>query len=136
MKGRRYMKQLLKKYLGNIYFPIAWTLFVAFLLCIPGTMLPNESHFAIPNFDKLVHICLFGGFVLSWNVYLSKRNVDPSRLSGWYFLVFVLGNVFGIGMEFMQKYYIPFRDFSLEDIIADMIGAGLAYGVSNVFFVE
>lgn len=130
------MKQLITKYLGNIYFPIVWTLFVAFLLSIPGTMLPSESHFAIPNFDKLVHICLFGGFVLFWDLYLSKRNTSSSRLLRLYFLVFILGNVFGIGMEFMQKYYIPFRDFDTEDIIADMIGTGLGYGVSNIYFIK
>ena len=130
------MKQLIKKYLGNIYFPIVWTLFVAFLLSIPGTILPSESHFSIPNFDKLVHICLFGGFVLFWDFYLSKRSASSSRLLRWYFLVFVLGNAFGIGMEFIQKYYIPFRDFDTEDIIADMIGAGLGYGLSNIFLIR
>ena len=130
------MNQFLKKYLGNIYFPTAWTLVIAFLLSIPGTMLPSETHFAIPDFDKLVHISLFGGFVLSWNFYLSRRGLSSSRLLRWYFLVFILGNSFGIGMEFIQKYYIPFRDFSTEDIIADMIGAGLGYGVSNVFLVK
>jgi len=35
----------------------------------------------------------------------------------------------------VQKYFIPFRDFDTEDIIADMIGAGLGYGVSNVLFI-
>ncbi|MBN9382879.1 MAG: VanZ family protein [Chitinophagaceae bacterium] len=130
------MKRLIQKYLRNIYFPIAWTLIVAFLLSIPGTMLPSETHFALPNFDKLVHICFFGGFVLSWNFYLSERSNSSARLLRWYFLVFVLGNTFGIGMEFIQKYYIPFRDFDTEDIIADMIGAGLGYGVSNIFFIK
>jgi len=130
------VNQLVKKYLGNIYFPIIWTLFVAFLLCIPGTMLPNEKRFFIAGFDKLVHVSLFGGFVLSWNFYLSKRSIPSARLLRWYFLIFILGNAFGIGMEFMQKYYIPFRDFDTEDIIADMIGAGLGYGVSNVFFIK
>jgi VanZ family protein len=48
----------------------------------------------------------------------------------------MLGNALGIGMEFVQKYWIPFRDFDTEDIIADMIGAGLAYGVSNIYFLK
>src|SRR5712691_4324162 len=118
------MNNFLKKYLGNIYFPIAWTLIIAILLSIPGTMLPSEAHFSIPEFDKLVHISLFGGFVLSWNFYLSKRSVSSPQLLRWFFLVFILGNSFGIGMEFVQKYFIPFRDFDTVDIIADMIGSG------------
>ena len=130
------MNNFLKKYLGNIYFPIAWTLIIAILLSLPGTMLPSEAHFSIPEFDKLVHISLFGGFVLSWNFYLSKRSVLSPRLLRWFFLVFILGNSFGIGMEFVQKYFIPFRDFDTVDIIADMIGAGIGYGISNVYFVK
>jgi len=133
--GHRYMNQFLKKYLATVYLPILWTLVVLFLLSIPGDMLPNESHFSIPQFDKIVHISLFGGFVLSWNFYLSKRTLSSLQLLRWFFFIFILGNSFGIGMEFVQKYFIPFRDFDMEDIIADMIGAGIGYGVSNVLFV-
>ena len=129
------MNQLLKKYLETVYLPILWTLVVLFLLSIPGNMLPNESHFSIPQFDKIVHISLFAGFVLSWNFYLSKRPLSSLQLLRWFFFIFIMGNSFGIGMEFVQKYFIPFRDFDMEDIIADMIGAGVGYGVSNIFFV-
>jgi len=130
------MNQFLHKYLGNIFFPILWTLFIIILLSIPGTMLPSEQHFSLPQFDKLVHIGLFGGFVLSWNFYLHKRPLSTIRLLRWFFLIFILGNSLGIGMEFAQKYWIPFRDFDTEDIIADMIGAGLGYGLSNVWWVR
>ena len=130
------MNRLLHKYLGNIFFPILWTFFIIILLSIPGTMLPNEQSFSVPEFDKFVHIGLFGGFVLSWNFYLSKRGASTTRMLRLFFLIFILGNALGIGMEFAQKYWIPFRDFDTEDIIADMIGAGLGYGVSNVWFVR
>ncbi|HEY4208159.1 MAG TPA: VanZ family protein [Puia sp.] len=128
--------QLLKKYLGKIYVAVGWTLLVILLLSLPGSMLPNESHFAIPQFDKIVHITLFGGFVLLWNLYLSGRALSTLSLLRWFFLIFMLGNALGIGMEFAQKYWIPFRDFDTEDIIADMIGAGIAYGASNIFFLR
>jgi VanZ family protein len=130
------MIHFLKKYLGSVYSPIAWTLFIILLLCIPGSMLPNEIRFPIPQFDKLVHITLFSGFVLLWNFYLSSQPLSSRQLLRWFFLIFVLANGLGIGMEFVQKYYIPFRDFDTEDIIADMIGAGIGYGVSNIFFLR
>jgi VanZ family protein len=130
------MHNFLKKYLENVYFPIVWTLIIAILLCLPGNMLPNETHFRIPQFDKLIHVSLFAGFVLFWNFYLSRRAFSPAQLLRWFFLIFILGNSLGIGMEFVQKYLIPFRDFDTEDIIADMIGAGIGYGVSNVFFLK
>jgi VanZ family protein len=126
----------LKKYLGKIYSPIAWTFIVILLLSLPGTMLPNESRFSIPQFDKFVHITLFGGFVLLWNFYLRTRRLSAKKLLRWFFLIFMLGNALGIGMEFVQKYWIPFRDFDTADIIADMIGAAIAYGISNIFMVN
>ena len=130
------MKRLLHKYLGNIFFPLIWTLFIVVLLSIPGTMLPSEQNFSVPQSDKLVHIGLFAGFVLFWNFYLSRRPLPAARMLRWFFLIFILGNALGIGMEFAQKYLIPFRDFDTEDIIADMIGAGLGYGLSNVWWVR
>jgi len=39
------------------------------------------------------------------------------------------GCVYGIAMEFVQKYWIPNRSFDIGDIIADTIGsiAGLVF---------
>jgi VanZ family protein len=129
------MVTFLKKYFASLYVPVLWTIVVATLCCLPGSMLPNESHFKIPEFDKFVHICFFGGFVFLWNLYEARRLEDERKLLRLFFLFFVLGNVFGIGIEYIQKYWIPGRDYDLADMIADMIGAGLAYGMSNIFFI-
>ena len=57
-----------------IVFPLlTWTLFIFILLALPGKMLPNESHFTIPQLDKLVHIILFGSFVFLWSFYFSTK---------------------------------------------------------------
>lgn len=130
------MMRLLIKLLGKIYPATAWTFMVILLLSLPGSMLPNESHFTIPQFDKFVHITLFGGFVVLWNFYLSTRPLSAKKLLRWFFFIFVLGCALGIAMEFVQKYWIPFRDFDTVDIIADIIGAGIAYGVSNIYFIK
>ena len=37
------------------------------------------------------------------------------------------GIVYGIAMEIVQKYFIPFRSFDLGDIIADGIGCAAGY---------
>lgn len=125
----------LQKYFSARYVPVLWTIIVATLCCLPGSMLPSESHFSIPEFDKLVHICFFGGFVFLWNLHISKRIADFGRLLRLFFLFYVLGNVFGISIEYIQKYWIPGRDYDLADIIADMIGAGLAYGLSTIWLL-
>lgn len=131
------MIPFLKKYLGRLFIPIIWSLIIGILLAMPGNMLPSETNFAIPQFDKLVHIGLFGGFVSLWNLYLSNQpDVPAAKLLRRFFYVFILANIYGIGMEFVQKYFIPFRDFDTSDMVADMIGAGIAYGLSNLLLVD
>lgn len=126
----------LRKYFGNIYSPVVWSLIIGILLALPGSMLPSETHFAIPQFDKIVHISLFGGFVFLWNLYLSVRPIPRAKLLRLFFLIFILAEAYGIGMEYVQKYFIPLRDFDEGDIIADIIGASLAYGISNILLVK
>jgi VanZ family protein len=129
------MIPFLQKKFGKLFFPIAWSVIIAILLALPGSMLPSESKFSIPQFDKIVHISLFGGFVFLWNLYLSNRPAALLQLLRRFFLIFILATIYGIGMEYVQK-SIPGRDFDLADIIADMIGAGLAYGISNLLLIR
>jgi VanZ family protein len=125
----------LKKYFGRLYLAVLWSLVVLILLALPGQMLPNEPTFSIPNLDKFVHICLFGGFVVLWCLYTSTKLHSTQKRLRVFFFIFIVAVTFGITMEYVQKYFIPFRDFSLGDIIADMIGAGLAYGLCNTLLV-
>ena len=99
-------------------------------------MLPKEENFSIPQFDKIVHISLFGGFVMLWGMYTARKISGIKKRLILFFLIFIVAVVFGISMEYVQKYYIPMRDFDEADIIADMIGAGLAYGLINIYFTE
>jgi len=126
------MIPFLRKYFGKLIYPIIWSLIIGILLALPGDLFPSENKFTIPQFDKIVHISLFGGFVFLWNLYLSNRALGPSPLLRWFFLIFVLANAYGISMEYVQRCCIPLRDFDEADIIADMIGAGLAYGLSHL----
>ncbi|MBS1664500.1 MAG: VanZ family protein, partial [Bacteroidetes bacterium] len=125
----------LRKYFGRLYISIIWTIIIAVLCCMPGSMIPNEGGFAIPNFDKIVHAGIFGGFAFLWNLYLSNKIFDTKILLRLFFLTFILANAYGIGMELVQKCCIPNRDYDLDDIIADMIGAGIFYGLSNILLL-
>ena len=129
------MVAFLRKYFGNLYIPLIWTICVVIGCCLPGSMIPNEQGFKIPQFDKLVHVTMFGGFVFLWNLYLTNRSLALPRLLGLFFLFYMLSNIFGISMEIVQKYWIPGRDYDTYDIIADMFGAGIGFGVSGQMFI-
>ncbi|HEX4851806.1 MAG TPA: hypothetical protein VFV08_13410, partial [Puia sp.] len=53
-----------RRYLSKSYVAVTWSLIIFILLALPGSMFPKEQSFTIPNFDKIVHIGLFAGFVL------------------------------------------------------------------------
>ncbi|HSZ87715.1 MAG TPA: VanZ family protein [Puia sp.] len=126
------MINFLKKYFHHIFYPIAWTIIVLILLTLPGSMLPQEKAFAIPNFDKLVHMSLFGGFVLLWSLYFNKKIINHRKLLIIFFRIFIIASLYGATTEFIQK-YIPSRDFDIADILADVAGAAIAYGIANIF---
>ena len=124
--------EILKKILGKRWSAVLWTILILVLLCLPGSVIPKEPTFKIPQLDKIVHIILFGGFVWLWCLYYRSRQPEVSQQVKWFFYIFLLGSAYGIAMEFVQKYFIPLRDFDEGDIIADLIGAGLSYGICNI----
>lgn len=123
---------MVKNLFGKLLVPLAWTLFMETLFFLPGSSLPDEGAFNIPNLDKIVHIFLFGAFVSLWCYYFYRKGKSPGRLKWIFFGVYFLALFNGIAVEYIQFYYIPGRSFDKGDIIADMTGAGLAYGICNI----
>ncbi len=119
-------------YLTKRWVSVTWTVIIFILLAIPGSVIPKEQGFSIPHLDKVVHIILFGGFVFLWSFYYSRRKVTLKKKARIFFAIFIIACVYGITMEYVQKYFIPGRDYDQEDIIADIIGAALAYGICNI----
>jgi hypothetical protein len=119
------------KFFGNLFIPLGWTIFIQLLLCMPGTDIPGPQ-IEIPHFDKIVHVIFFGALVGLWCYYFSVRVTDPNRLKKIFFFVFLAACVNGIGIEFIQLHFVPMRSFDDGDIIADVLSAGMAYGICNV----
>lgn len=130
------MIPFLRKNVSVLFFPVAWSIIIAVLCCMPGSMLPNEGGFKIPQFDKLVHMAMFGGFTFLWSLYVSNKISETPRLLRFFFLFFVLSNAYGVAMELVQKCCVAMRDYDEADIIADMVGAGIAYGICNLFLLH
>jgi VanZ family protein len=119
------MLKRLQKILSKRYPARLWTIFIFILMVIPGNMLPREETTFIPNLDKLVHAILFGSFVFLWCYYYTARN--KCVLVGRYNLILLVACLYGVATELIQKYFIPMRDFSIFDIIADASGAVIGY---------
>ena len=102
------------------------------LFCLPGDEFPERSWFEKIYFDKWVHIGLFMVLVLLWSlpmVYKIKASARLHKALIWIVVVFI---VYGVAIEFVQKHFIPHRDFAVGDIAADALGCGLGFILSKL----
>jgi VanZ family protein len=111
---------------------ISFTVLMELLLCLPGSTLPSGGVFSLPQLDKFIHIFLFGGFTGLWCYFFYKTSHDACQLAKIFFYVFLVAAVNGIAIEFIQKYFIPYRSFDQGDIIADLLASSIAYGLCNI----
>ena len=76
--------------------------------------------------DKWIHVLLFLVLVFLWcnpynRVHSAKRN---------FIIITLSGIAYGIVMEVVQHYLIPFRSFDYGDMIADALGSVGGYFLS------
>ncbi len=86
--------------------------------------------------DKLVHIGLFFFLVIGFSYPFNKSTISTATRLQWFLCFAVVGVLYGIAVEFIQKYYIPHRTFGIDDMIADTIGCIASYYCGRRFFVD
>lgn len=121
------MQRRLFQIISNRTTALSWTIFIFILLALPGKMLPEEDHLAIPQLDKFVHMFLFGWFVLLWCYYSATKKEAGYQRNNRFIQILIIACIYGSAMEFIQKYFIPNRDFDVFDIAADTVGAVIGY---------
>jgi VanZ family protein len=114
---------------------IAWFLFGLVLVCLPGNDVPESDLLKITGFDKLVHAILFGGLVFFFCMPFKKSIVDRQDKINLFIKITLATCIWGITTEFIQKFFIPGRQFDLLDWAADSFGAILAFFISKRLFL-
>jgi VanZ family protein len=102
---------------------LLWFAVIFLLLTIPENDFPKISWIDAIHGDKLVHIGLF--FILCY--FFSLFVIDRKNALTLIFIISVLALLYGIAMEFVQKYFTKSRSFEIGDMVADGIGAFLSY---------
>lgn len=106
---------------------IAEIVAIFILLSLPGSNFQNHAKwFGDFPMDKLVHILLFGSLAFSFFIHFEKNNKYHLQTVRAKALVLLFCILYGIGMEFYQKYFVPSRGFEASDMLADAIGSILA----------
>ena len=112
-----------KKFLPGI----AWFFIVGTLTLMPGNDVPEVGWLdRIKNFDKVVHAGLFGGLTFLFCLPYFKSFFSYHQKINYFIRVSLAAIVWGITIEFLQKYFVPGRSFDLTDWIADSIGVLIA----------
>jgi hypothetical protein len=119
----------LTKTINRLLPAIGWLFITTFLLTLPGSAFPEENWLDKIWADKWVHIVLFGLLVTLWCRGIAKRKIEKKLLAKYFITITIVAIVYGIGMEFVQRYLISNRSFDVIDILADAVGciAGLIF---------
>ena len=98
---------------------IAWLIIMCVLFFLPGSDLPQANWLDAIYFDKWVHIGLFAVLIFLWR---SSFDLDFNHYN-WVLLLSAI--LYGLSVEFIQKYWVPNRSFDLYDLLADTTGSVL-----------
>jgi len=121
----------LKKFIPGI----AWFFVVLVLMCLPGKDLPPTDWLHINYVDKWLHIGVFGILVFLFCLPFYKSVFNKKERRMYFIKIALAASVWGLAIEFIQKYFIPGRSFDLLDWAADSVGATLSLLVSIWLFI-
>src|SRR5690349_13553587 len=103
---------------------LAWLIITIILLVMPGSDVPTLPFLDLVYFDKWVHIGMFGVLTFLWSFTFLKTELIAKRM---FVIITIVSILYGVMMEFVQKYFAFERDFDLLDMVADSIGSILAF---------
>lgn len=114
-----------KKFLPGI----AWFFIVGVLTLMPGSDVPQVSWLNIPYFDKIVHVSLFGGLTFLFCLPFFKAPFSLQKKINYFIRISLAAIVWGITIEFLQKFYVAGRSFDLLDWAADSAGVFISFWI-------
>lgn len=98
---------------------LAWFIVSNILFFMPGNDLPVHPFLEKILFDKWVHVGLFAGMTfLTAYPFVRRGNYSKKLL----IKISICYALFGVLVEYLQKYFATNRSFDVGDIIADTIG--------------
>lgn len=106
------------------YLPaMGWIVLILFLCTMPGSSIPKISILDKLHIDKVVHFVLFGGTVilLAYGYYKQNNGLSNMGLLG----IVIVVTLYGLAIEYIQKYLVANRSFDMMDVLADGTGAAM-----------
>lgn len=107
---------------------VLWLLGIVYACVTPNEQMPDVHFFE--GFDKLMHFAFY--FVLIILLLIYRLQQDWRTWVVGLMIIFV--SMFGIGIEFLQRFLEGGRSFSVADMLANNLG--LIVGLSVYFCME
>ena len=113
------------------YWPAIFGLVTATMLfCLPGEEFPEAGWLEDIQLDKIIHVGLFFVLVILWCLPSGSR-ISPKGINRVYLYITFAFFVYGIAIEFIQRYFVPHRSFDIFDIVADTVGCVAGFIVAK-----
>ena len=127
-----------KKSFFDTYIPaLVWWFVVLILMCTPGKDLPELGSWTeLISLDKLIHIGVFGLLAYLFMRPVAIRDINISIKKQTFLKIAIAGSIWGLTLEFVQRFWIPGRSMDLMDFVADAIGCMLAYLCSKKYLIK
>jgi VanZ family protein len=102
---------------------IFWFIVTIVLMTLPASDIPSSSFLDEIYIDKWVHIGMFSILVFLTSFPFYKKRYSSSV----YFKITLAAIVYGVAMEFVQRYFTEGRSFDVWDMVADAAGAFIGF---------
>ena len=107
---------------------IIWFIIVLVLMCMPGKDLPEvDGWFQRLYVDKWIHAFLFGVMTYLFMNPIKRSSYNSKEKINYFIRIALAASIWGLTIEFIQKYYIPNRSFDLWDWAADTAGVLIVF---------
>ena len=126
------MKISFKKFLPGV----AWFFVVLILICLPGKDIPKIGWLTGINFDKAVHVTVFGLLAVLFCQPFKNSLFNKTERLQYFIKIAIATSIWGLTTEFIQKYFVPGRFFDMLDWAADSLGALIALWFSWKKFIK
>ncbi len=121
------MNLFVKLRISSFYPAIIWLLVITVMLILPGNHLPDQPIILFPHFDKVIHVVFFFFLTFLYCRPLQSGVITFAAKNYFFLMIAIASLMYGIIIEFIQKYFVPNRSYDNGDILADGIGSLTAY---------
>jgi len=104
---------------------IIWLIASIILLTLPPSDFPHSSFFSLPYLDKYIHLAMFFLLTVLFSYPFSKLLAKTETIISTFNTVTACVILYGIIIEFVQKFFTSGRTFDLSDILFDALGSFL-----------